>query len=147
MRFRWLLMLGLGVADPVAGLQQPLSMVAEAAREALQRGDVDALLLVPGGRDVRAPTGARIQLQLPNAEPSMAVGPEQAGASLRGLLRRGEAHQVRVQGFREVGGGRGYVELVREYRVPGSGERREQRILLGYRRMGGAWNLAEVRVN
>lgn len=136
------LIVGLGVValGPARGAaQQPsLARVAERARAALARGDVGALL---------ADAGA-VQLQLPSGEPSGAVSPAQAAAVLRPLLARGSAPRVTVGRFREVGEGRGYVELYREVgpeEVAGAGRR--QQVLLGYRRGGGGWILVEIRVN
>lgn len=84
---------------------------------------------------------------MPDVNPASPLGPGQAGATLRTTLRRGDTDRVRVVGYREVGEDRGYVELVREYRGTGGGDRRAQRVLLGYRRAGAGWVLEEVRVN
>jgi len=122
-------------APPGLPAQARLASVAEAAREAVARGDLAALFH----------NADRVQLQLPDAQPSGAVGPVQAIAALRGLLGRGDRDRVAVTRFREVGEGRGYVELRRDLVAPGR-EARRQRILLGYRREGGGWTLIEVRV-
>ncbi|HEX9894526.1 MAG TPA: hypothetical protein VGA78_11420 [Gemmatimonadales bacterium] len=118
--------------------QQPLSEVAKAAREAVLRGDLGSLVSRSRG----------LKLRLPGAEPSSALGPAHATATLRDHFRRGETAEVTVEDFREVGGGLAFVELRREYRVPGSPERRSQLILLSYRQTRGAgWQLVEVRAN
>jgi hypothetical protein len=55
---------------------------------------------------------------------------------------------VTIEDYRDVGDGLAFVELRREYRVPGSSERRSQLILLSYRKdRSGAWQLVEVRAN
>jgi hypothetical protein len=128
-----LLVLALPAALPA---QQSLAAVAQSARAAVARGDLDAL--------VRSSPG--LQLQLPGVDPSAAVGPAQAVATLRGLLRRGQTAGVTLEGHREVGRDRGYVELRREFHVVGSRDRQVQRILLGYRRVDGVWRLVEVVV-
>jgi hypothetical protein len=133
---RVVVVLVLLVLTTPASAQQRLSSVAEAARGALARGEVGALLR----------SGDRILLQLPNAQPSAPVGLAQAEAALRSLLGRGEEHQVVVVGYRETGGGRGYVELRREYRPMGGAAPRSQQVLLGYRRTERGWVLEEIRV-
>jgi hypothetical protein len=123
-------------AAPAVPAQQPLRNVAESARAALQRKDLEGLLR----------SADRIQLHLPSAQPSGAVGPAQAEAALRTLLGRSDAERVVVSRFREVGGGQGYVELRREFRPVGGGEARQQQVLLRYRRAEQGWVLVEVRV-
>lgn len=124
---RAVLLVGLTLGLPVPmGAQQPLSAVAESARSALARGRVSALFQ---GAD-------RVQLQLPDAQPSSAVAAGQAIAALRGALARGDGDRVTVARYREVGEGLGYVELRRDV-VGQGGEPQRQRILLGYRRSGG----------
>lgn len=137
MTVRWTLVVALMVAPALAGAQQPFSAVAQQARQAVARGDFDGL--------VRSSPG--VQLRLPGLEPSSALGPAQAAAALRGAFRRGETAEVTVESFREVGPGRGYVELRREFRASGSPERRVQRILLSYRLVDGRWKVVEARVN
>lgn len=131
-----LALLTLTTAAPVE-TQQPFAEVAREARQAVARGDFDRLLRTSPG----------VQLRLPGVEPSTALGPAQAAAALRGAFRRGETAEVTVESFREVGPGRGYVELRREFRASGSPERRVQRILLSYRLVDGAWKVVEARVN
>lgn len=137
-----------GWLGPLAGegggtltAQQPLRSVAEAARRAVDRGDLPALFL----------RADRVQLELPEVHPSSAVGVGQAIAALRGAFARSGDHRVTVAQFREVGEGRGYVELEREVqggsgRGRAGGGRQRQRILLGYRWDGDGWRLVEVRV-
>jgi hypothetical protein len=118
--------------------QQPLSEVAKAAREAVLRGDVNSLM-----------SGSRgLKLRLPGAEPSAALAPAHAQATLRDAFRRNETADVTIEDYREVGDGLAFVELRREYRVSGSSERKSQLILLSYRQnRNGSWQLVEVRAN
>jgi hypothetical protein len=51
-----------------------------------------------------------------------------------------------VRAAREVGPGRGYVELQRLYRVTGTQNVRVQVLLLGYRLDKTGWSLVELRV-
>lgn len=134
---RVILLLSVALAAPsMSAAQQPLRNVAESARAALQRKDLEGLLR----------SADRIQLHLPTAQPSGAVGPAQAEAALRTLLGRSHEERVVVSRFREVGGGQGYVELRREFRPVGGGEARHQQVLLRYRRAEQGWVLVEVRV-
>ena len=133
-----LLFLLLSLLPTQARAQQPLSEVAKAAREAMLRGDVGSLM-----------SGSRgLKLRLPGAEPSAALAPAHAQATLRDAFRRTETADVTIEDYREVGGGLAFVELRREYRVPGSSERKSQLILLSYRQnRDGSWQLVEVRAN
>lgn len=129
----------LGAPGGLAAQHQPaLARAGEAARAAWAVRDFAALV---GG-------GARIQLQLPGADPSAAVGQAQAVALLRAHVRGTQEVEVRVESAREVGPDRAFVELRRRYRVDGTTEVREERILLGYRWSAGegGWRLADLRV-
>jgi predicted component of type VI protein secretion system len=117
--------------------QDPLAAVAKAAREAVLRGDFGSLV----------PSQAGVQLRLPGVEPSGSLGRAQYNATMRDVFRRTETSDVTIEDFREVGGGRAFVELKREYRVQGSSGRKSQRILLSYRKNGADWELVEVRAN
>ena len=130
--------LGLLTASPAVSTgQEPLAQVARAAREAVIRGDFGSLV----------PNRAGVQLRLPGVEPSGLLSRAQASATLRDAFRRTETSEVTIEDFREVGGGRAFVELRREYRVQGSSSRKSQKILLSYRKSGDAWELVEVRAN
>jgi hypothetical protein len=88
----------------------------------------------------------RLQVQLPGADPSAALGPEQAAALLTDFLASALEVEVVVLAAREVEPGRGYVELQRRYRVAGTQEIRVQSLLLGYRLARQGWSLVELRV-
>ena len=133
------LALGLGAALyalPAAGQAVPLAEVAEAARRAWQTHDVSAVVA----------SGLEVLVQLPGADPAPAVHRSQAAALLRGYLSGARELQVTVRSSREIEAGVGYVELQRRFRVTGTQEVRGQRVLLGYRRVGGRWQLAELRL-
>ncbi len=88
----------------------------------------------------------RLQVQLPGADPSAALGPDQAAALLADFLAPAQEVETVVRAAREVEPGRGYVELQRRYRVAGTQEVRIQSLLFGYRLARLGWSLVELRV-
>jgi hypothetical protein len=126
------------VGLPSAGRAQgpDLDAAAEQARQAWFGHNPAALVA----------DSPRLVIQLPGAEPSVALGPDQAAALLGDFLAAGQEVETLVRAAREVGPGRGYVELQRKYRVAGTQNVRTQAILLGYRRGEGGWVLVEFRV-
>jgi hypothetical protein len=88
----------------------------------------------------------RLLIQLPGAEPSVALGPDQAAALLSNFLATGQEVETVVRAAREVAPNQGYVELQRKYRVAGTQNVRVQVLLLGYRRSDEEWILVEFRV-
>ena len=88
----------------------------------------------------------RVLIQLPGADPSVALGPAQAAALLADFLAPAQEVEVLVRAAREVEPGRGYVELQRRYRVSGTQDVRTQVLLLGYRLSRIGWALVELRV-
>ena len=88
----------------------------------------------------------RLLVQLPGADPSVALPPGQAAALLADFLASAQEVQTVVRAAREVEPGRGYVELQRRYRVAGTQEVRTQSLLLGYRLGRAGWSLVELRV-
>ena len=123
---------------PAAGRAQgpDLSAAAEQARQAWFGHNPAALVA----------DSPRLLIQLPGAEPSVALGPDQAAALLADFLASGQEVETLVRAAREVGPGRGYVELQRRYRVAGTQNIRTQALLLGYRRDQRGWVLVEFRV-
>jgi hypothetical protein len=117
--------------------QQSLAEVAKTAREAVLREDLGSLVSTNRG----------VQLRLPGVDPSAAMGRAQARATIRELFRKSETTDVFIEDFREVGGGRAFVELTREYKIQGSPGRYTQRILMSYRQSPEGWQLVEVRAN
>jgi len=88
----------------------------------------------------------RLLIQLPGADPSVALGPEQAAALLADFVAPAQEVETVVRAAREVEPGRGYVELQRRYRVAGTQNVRVQILLLGYRLNETGWTLVEFRV-
>ncbi|HEU4763051.1 MAG TPA: hypothetical protein VFS28_00240 [Gemmatimonadales bacterium] len=134
------LALGLVLAAPLAAQVPGDSALAAAgarARAAWQARDFPALV-------AGAP---RLQLQLPGADPSPAVGQAQAVALLTAYVRGTVELGVEVVSARQVGPDRGFVELRRRFRPEGTQEERTELVLIGYRRAGGAgaWRLTELR--
>ena len=113
-----------------------LHEAAERARQACFAHNAAALV-------AQSPT---LVVQLPGAEPSAALAPDQAAALLGDFLASGQEVETVVRAAREVGPGRGYVELQRKYRIAGTQNVRVQMLLLSYRQEEGAWTLVEFRV-
>jgi hypothetical protein len=135
---RHIVMMLLVMATPglVSAQEDDLRSAAERARRAWFSHDVSALV-------AETP---RLMIQLPGAEPSVALGPDQAAALLSNFLDSGQEVETVVRAARQVGPSRGYVELQRRYRVAGTQDIRVQVLLLGYRRIRGGWSLVEFRV-
>jgi hypothetical protein len=124
------------VAWPALGQSQGLPEAAEQARRAWSAHDVAGLVA----------NSPRLLVQLPGADPSAALGREQAAALLRDFLSSAQEVETVVRAAREVEPGRGYVELQRRYRVAGTQQIRVQSLLLGYRQGRTGWTLVELRV-
>jgi hypothetical protein len=121
---------------PAAALQSDLAEAAEEARQTWFEHDAQGLV-------AGAP---RLLVQLPGADPSIALGPAQAAALLKDFMLRGEEVETVVRAAKEVEPGRGYVELHRRYRIAGTQDVRIQSLLLGYRLLRTGWRLVELRV-
>jgi hypothetical protein len=121
---------------PGLGHSQGLPEAAEQARRAWSAHDVAGLVA----------NSPRLLVQLPGADPSAALGREQAAALLRDFLSSAQEVETVVRAAREVEPGRGYVELQRRYRVAGTQQIRVQSLLLGYRQSRTGWTLVELRV-
>jgi hypothetical protein len=133
---RVLAVLGLMALPVSAVAQQGLEQAANRARRAWLSHNPAALVA----------SSPRLLIQLPGADPSVALGPAQAAALLADFLEPAQEVEVVVRAAREVEPGRGYVELHRRYRVTGTQDIRSQVLLLGYRLEGGGWSLVELRV-
>jgi hypothetical protein len=122
---------------PAAAMAQgsDLELAAERARLAWFTHDPAALV-------AKSP---RLLIQLPGADPSVALGPAQATALLADFLGLAQEVETLVRATREVGPGRGYVELQRHYRIAGTQNVRVQSLLLGYRLEKAGWSLVELR--
>jgi hypothetical protein len=115
--------------------QSDLAQAAERARSAWHAHNVAALVA----------SSPRLVIQLPGADPSVALGPAQAAALLKDFMASAQEVETLVRAAREVEPGRGYVELQRRYRVTGTQDIRSQVLLLGYRLDRNGWNLVELR--
>jgi hypothetical protein len=113
-----------------------IEATAERARQAWLAHDPAALVA----------NTPRLLIQLPGAEPSVAVGPAQAAALLADFVAPALEVETEIRAAREVEPGRGYVELQRRYRVSGTQNVRVQILLLGYRLDETGWRLVEFRV-
>jgi hypothetical protein len=135
---RHLLMLVAVLLAPAAAVaqQSALTDAAEAARQAWFEHNARGLV-------ADAP---RLLVQLPGADPSIALGPAQAAALLTDFMVRGEEVETVVRAAKEVEPGRGYVELQRRYRIAGTQDVQVQSLLLGYRLLKTGWRLVELRV-
>jgi hypothetical protein len=134
---RVLLTVLLLLAPVGAAAQQPqLELAAEQARRAWSAHDAKGLVA----------ESPRLLVQLPGADPWVALGPEQAAALLADFMVQGEDVETVGRAAREVEAGRGYVELQRRYRVAGTQDVRQQSLLLGYKLGREGWRLVELRV-
>jgi hypothetical protein len=84
-------------------------------------------------------------LQIPGADPSAAMGRDQAAELLARYLRTSLEQGVDIAVAREVEEGRGYVELVRRYTIAGTVEERRETVFVGLRRLGDRWAVVELR--
>ncbi len=132
----FLIALALLLGAARAGAQESLSEAAESAREAWFEHDARGLV-------AEAP---RLLVQLPGADPSIALGPAQAAALLADFMVQGQEVETVIRAAKEVEPGRGYVELQRRYRIAGTQDVRTQSLLLGYRLLRTGWRLVELRI-
>ena len=123
---------------PVTGAAQNdgLQEAAERARHAWLTHNSTALVA----------DSPRLVVQLPGADPSVALGPAQAAALLRDFVASAQEVETSIRAARKVGDESGYVELQRKYRVSGTQDVLEQVLLLSYRRVSKGWLLVEFRV-
>jgi hypothetical protein len=121
---------------PPAGAQAGLTQAAARARADWIGHRATALLAGSPG----------VILQIPGADPSSAIGREQAAALLARYLRTAAERSVDIATVREVEEGRGYVELVRRYQVAGTTEERHETVYLGFQRRGPEWVVVELRI-
>lgn len=127
-------MLLLAGAGPVVG-QGDLQDAAQQARQAWLAHDPVALFATSRG----------VILQIPGADPSAAMGRDQAADLLARYLRTSVELGVDIAVAREVEDGRGYVELVRRYAIAGTAEERRETVFVGLRRFGNRWEVVELR--
>jgi hypothetical protein len=126
------------MASPQVAPAQDSALVqaAERARKAWLGHDASTLVA----------NSPRLLIQLPGADPSVALGPDQAAALLANFMGPAQEVEAVVLAAREVEAGRGYVELQRRYKVAGTQNVRTQVLLLSYRQGPRGWSLIEFRV-
>jgi len=122
------------IAGSLAG-QGGLDQAAARARSAWLAHDPAALLAGSPG----------VTLEIPGADPSSAIGRDQAGELLGRYLRTSQEHSVDVRVAREMAEGQGFVELERRFTVAGTTEQRRETVFLGLRRRGDQWVVVELR--
>jgi len=128
-------LLGASWPGPVVA-QADLSAVVERARGAWLAHDVGAL--VEGADTVR--------LHIPGISPSASLKPGQAARLIERYLKPTEELSFDLRNVRELAEDHAYAEVERVYVVKGTDEQRAETVFLGFRRIGGAWRLREVRV-
>ena len=136
MKTLWLILALVGASRAGSAQENGLDQAAERARRAWFAHN-------PGELIANSP---RVLIQLPGADPSVALGPAQAAALLGDFLAPSQEVEVLVRAARQVEPERGYVELQRRYRVTGTQDVRSQVLLLGYRQEKKGWTLVEFRV-
>jgi hypothetical protein len=134
------LLVGIGGPQPRRPATAPATLqeAGDSARTAWQRRNFPAFLGAAGG--------GRVLVSLPGGQQSPPITPEQARALLSAYVQGSEEVTTSLNGARVVDSTRGYVELLRRYRLVGIPGERESLILLGYRRGRAIWVLTEVRI-
>jgi hypothetical protein len=132
------LLLTLAGTSPPPRLPPGLAEAGDSARVAWQRRDLAAFLGAAGG--------GRLLVSLPGGQQSAPITPDQARALLSAYVQGSEEVTTSLNGARLVDSTRGYVELLRRFRLVGIPGERESLILLGYRRGREFWVLTEVRI-
>jgi hypothetical protein len=134
----------LGILVVLAELAAPASLAAQDALQAVVTRAADAWArhrprdLVEGSDTVR--------LRIPGVAASSAVRPGQAVRLLEDYLAEAEERGFTLRGIRHVAEDHAYAEFGRRYQIRGTSEVREETVFLGYRQLGGAWRLREVRI-
>ena len=130
----WVSLVLAGGAGTLTG-QGRLEGAAQRARDAWLTHDPRALLSGSPG----------VILQIPGADPSSAIGRDQAGELLARYFRTAVERSVEISVAREIQEGRGYVEMARRYSVAGTAEERMETVFLGLRWWGERWVVVELR--
>ena len=120
-----------------AGALQVDSLLAAAERVAVAWRRHDFAAVVAGA-------GA-VALHLPGTDPSAPLRPAQAAELLRAFADGTREVDLIVQVVRSVDPDRAYVEAQRIYEVRGTGVRHSQTLYFGFRRVGTAYRLVEIR--
>lgn len=120
-----------------AGARQADSLLDAARRAAEQWMHHDFTGLVGKGE--------AIMVHLPGAEPSSPLRATQAAALLRTFAEGARELDVTVLVARNVEPDRAYVEAQRVFQLEGTDVQHTQTIYFGFRRVGDAYRLVEVR--
>ena len=72
--------------------------------------------------------------------------PSQASKLLREYLEDAEELEFELRGVRQLADDHAYAEMSRVFVVEGTTEKRTETVFLGFRILGGAWSLREVRI-
>lgn len=126
---------GIVLAGP-AQAQRTLDEAAQGARYAW---------LMHDARMLASSSDSLILLRLSGAAEAT-VRSGQAARLLAEFLENSVERGFDLQAVRETGDQRGYAEAARRYVVRGTADIVNQTIYLGFRRAGGRWRLAEIRV-
>lgn len=132
---RWLLAASLALA--AAGGHQTDSLLVAAHRAVALWMQHDFGSLVGSGE--------AIMVHLPGAEPSSPLRPTQAAALLRTFTEGARELDLTVLVVRNVDPDRAYVEAQRTYQVRGTSVQHSQALYFGFRRVGHAYRLVEIR--
>ncbi len=122
-------------AVPVAA-QDPLDAAVEQARLAWLDHDVDRLV---AGSDT-------VRLNLPGVARAASLRPAQAAKLLWQYVKRSEEREFSLRELRRRAPDHAYAEVLRRYVVQGTTEERVETAFLGFRMLGGQWQLREVRI-
>ncbi|HXY68379.1 MAG TPA: hypothetical protein VEH62_02955 [Gemmatimonadales bacterium] len=90
-------------------------------------------------------SGEAVMVHLPGAEPSSPLRPAQAAALLGSFAEGTRELDLVVLVVRKVDPDRAYVEAQRVFEVRGTDVRHAQTLYFGFRRVGAAYHLVEVR--
>ena len=89
--------------------------------------------------------GEAVMVHLPGAEPSSPLRPVHAVELLRAFAEGTREVELVVQVVRDVGPDRAYVEAQRVFQVGGTDVRHSETLYFGFRRVGSAYHLVEIR--
>jgi hypothetical protein len=127
---------GAGAAPAVTRQADSLTAAAQRAARAWERHDFAALVAGSPG----------VMVRLGRAEPSAPMPPAQAVLTLRAFAGGAEELQAEVTAVREADALHGYAEVQRTYVARGTSARRVQTLYFGWRFVGSAPRLVEIRV-
>jgi len=119
-----------------ASAQTELEDAVRLARTAWLQHDVEALV----------EHSDTVRLRLPGVGASASLQPEQASRLLARYLEPSQERGFDLVGLRRLADDHAYAEVARRYVVKGTEDELAETVFLGFRFLGGAWRLREVRV-